>query len=272
MVTGRRPFQGRSSAETNPPPCGTRRRRSTSCAPVCRPTSCASSAAASKRTRALASKACGMFARAGVRAGRWSPAATWSPAGLAGARSPDCRCGPDLLAGAAYLGTRSGLARPFPRAAGDARHPARSRSLAALPLDNYSGDSGQDYFAEGMTDELTTQLATISRLRVIARVGDAVQGRESSVHAGDREGARRRRDCGRLGEPVRREGEDYGPARSTPGPIGICGRGASSGDRATCSRCRTSWRPPSRARLTPSSLRAEKTRLASAPRINPGGV
>ena len=52
--------------------------------------------------------------------------------------------------------------------------PGAIRSIAVLPLDNYSGDSSQDYFAEGMTDELTTQLATISRLRVISR-GSAMQ-------------------------------------------------------------------------------------------------
>ncbi len=43
------------------------------------------------------------------------------------------------------------------------------RSIAVLPLDNYSGDPKQDYFADGMTDELTTDLATISALRVISR-------------------------------------------------------------------------------------------------------
>ena len=47
--------------------------------------------------------------------------------------------------------------------------PHAIHSVAVLPLDNYSGDPGQDYFAEGMTDELTTDLATISRLRVISR-------------------------------------------------------------------------------------------------------
>jgi len=47
--------------------------------------------------------------------------------------------------------------------------PTVIRSLAVLPLDNYSGDAKQDYFAEGMTDELTTELATISQLRVISR-------------------------------------------------------------------------------------------------------
>jgi len=48
------------------------------------------------------------------------------------------------------------------------------RSIAVLPLDNYSADSTQDYFAEGMTDELTSDLAMISQLRVTSR-GSAMQ-------------------------------------------------------------------------------------------------
>jgi TolB-like protein len=50
------------------------------------------------------------------------------------------------------------------------------RSIAVLPLDNYSGDPNQDYFAEGMTDELTAKLASISQLRVISR-GSVMQFR-----------------------------------------------------------------------------------------------
>lgn len=42
-------------------------------------------------------------------------------------------------------------------------------SLAVLPLLNLSGDPQQEYFADGMTDELTTNLAQISGLRVISR-------------------------------------------------------------------------------------------------------
>src|SRR5215470_1609989 len=42
-------------------------------------------------------------------------------------------------------------------------------SLAVLPLANLSGDAGQDYFADGMTDELTTRLSNIGALRVISR-------------------------------------------------------------------------------------------------------
>ena len=80
-----------------------------------------------------------------------------------------------LLAGAAYLGTRlRAHCASRTRAGGDAVAPGAIRSIAVLPLDNYSGDASQDYFAEGMTDELTTQLAMISQLRVISR-GSAMQ-------------------------------------------------------------------------------------------------
>jgi TolB-like protein len=42
-------------------------------------------------------------------------------------------------------------------------------SLAVLPLDNLSGDPKQEYWADGMTDELITHLAKIRDLRVISR-------------------------------------------------------------------------------------------------------
>ncbi len=42
-------------------------------------------------------------------------------------------------------------------------------SVAVLPLDNLSGDPAQNYFADGMTDELTTMLAKNSTLRVTSR-------------------------------------------------------------------------------------------------------
>jgi TolB-like protein/DNA-binding winged helix-turn-helix (wHTH) protein/tetratricopeptide (TPR) repeat protein len=49
------------------------------------------------------------------------------------------------------------------------RAPTGIRSLAVLPLDNLSADNSQNYFADGMTDELITDLAQISALRVISR-------------------------------------------------------------------------------------------------------
>jgi TolB-like protein/DNA-binding winged helix-turn-helix (wHTH) protein len=42
-------------------------------------------------------------------------------------------------------------------------------SIAVLPLANLSGDASQDYFADGMTDELITSLAKNHSLRVVSR-------------------------------------------------------------------------------------------------------
>ena len=42
-------------------------------------------------------------------------------------------------------------------------------SIVVLPMENLSGDAEQDYFADGMTDELIASLARISSLRVISR-------------------------------------------------------------------------------------------------------
>jgi TolB-like protein/DNA-binding winged helix-turn-helix (wHTH) protein/Flp pilus assembly protein TadD len=47
--------------------------------------------------------------------------------------------------------------------------PQEIRSLAVLPLESLSIDASQDYFADGMTDELITDLSQISALRVISR-------------------------------------------------------------------------------------------------------
>jgi TolB-like protein/DNA-binding winged helix-turn-helix (wHTH) protein/Flp pilus assembly protein TadD len=42
-------------------------------------------------------------------------------------------------------------------------------SLAVLPLESLSNDASQDYFADGMTDELISDLGQLSALRVISR-------------------------------------------------------------------------------------------------------
>jgi TolB-like protein/tetratricopeptide (TPR) repeat protein len=43
------------------------------------------------------------------------------------------------------------------------------RGLAVLPLRNIGGDPGQDFFAEGMTSALITELAKVERLKVISQ-------------------------------------------------------------------------------------------------------
>ncbi len=47
--------------------------------------------------------------------------------------------------------------------------PPRIGSLAVLPLANLSGDADQEYFSDGMTDALITDLAEIGSLKVISR-------------------------------------------------------------------------------------------------------
>ncbi|HKV81177.1 MAG TPA: protein kinase [Candidatus Sulfotelmatobacter sp.] len=54
------------------------------------------------------------------------------------------------------------------------RHSARTtsapiRSVAVLPLENLTGDPDQQYFSDGMTDAIITDLAEIGSLRVISR-------------------------------------------------------------------------------------------------------
>jgi TolB-like protein/Tfp pilus assembly protein PilF len=53
--------------------------------------------------------------------------------------------------------------------ADDATQGPTYRSVAVLPLDNFTGDPEQEYFVDGMTEQLTTELANISELLVISR-------------------------------------------------------------------------------------------------------
>ena len=46
---------------------------------------------------------------------------------------------------------------------------SRIESLAVLPVKNYSGDPGQEFFADGMTDALIAGLAQIKAVKVISR-------------------------------------------------------------------------------------------------------
>jgi len=43
------------------------------------------------------------------------------------------------------------------------------RSIAVLPLKNFSGDPSEEFFADGITDQLITDLAKVSPLRVVSR-------------------------------------------------------------------------------------------------------
>ena len=61
-------------------------------------------------------------------------------------------------------------------------------SIAVLPLNNLSGNPNEEYFADGMTDELTTMLAKDSTLRIVSRTSamqfkDAHQSLPEIAHA-----------------------------------------------------------------------------------------
>ena len=83
-------------------------------------------------------------------------------------------------------------------------------SLAVLPLKNLSGDPKQEYFADGMTEELIAKLARISALRVISRTSVMEYkgahkplpeiAKELNVDA----------ICGRIGAAIRRPRTDHG--------------------------------------------------------------
>jgi len=55
------------------------------------------------------------------------------------------------------------------RHAGTVAEAPKIRSVAVLPLENLSGSSDQEYFADGLTESLITALAKIGGLRVISR-------------------------------------------------------------------------------------------------------
>ncbi|HLB89969.1 MAG TPA: winged helix-turn-helix domain-containing protein [Terriglobales bacterium] len=66
----------------------------------------------------------------------------------------------------ALIGLNAGGFRE--RLLGSTRH-VKIQSLAVLPLENLSKDPEQEYFADGMTDELITDLAKIRSVQVISR-------------------------------------------------------------------------------------------------------
>jgi TolB-like protein/DNA-binding winged helix-turn-helix (wHTH) protein len=81
---------------------------------------------------------------------RWRPAAVAAAAVI-------------LLVGALGIGAQ------FLRSPAHASGPSRIHSIAVLPLVNLSSDRSQEYFADGMTDELLTMLAKRTSLHVISR-------------------------------------------------------------------------------------------------------
>ena len=83
------------------------------------------------------------------------------------------------------------------------------RSLAVLPLSNLSGDPSQEYFADGMTDELITELARIPNLRVVSRTSIVGYKWLAPPTPRYRPRAERRRHRRRLHRPLRQPHPHY---------------------------------------------------------------
>ena len=62
-----------------------------------------------------------------------------------------------------------GSATPAPRASARKNQGPPRLSIVVLPFANIGGDSGQDYFVDGVTESLTTDLSQMSGMRVIGR-------------------------------------------------------------------------------------------------------
>jgi TolB-like protein/DNA-binding winged helix-turn-helix (wHTH) protein len=89
-------------------------------------------------------------------AGRQGPALRWASFGLLAAIAIAA-----VLLGLNVRGWRDRLLAREPK--------ARIQALAVLPLTNLSGDPEQEYFADGMTEDLITELGKVSSPRVISR-------------------------------------------------------------------------------------------------------
>jgi adenylate cyclase len=60
------------------------------------------------------------------------------------------------------------------------RHEGLLPSIAVLPLQNRDGDPGEDYFAEGIVEDITVSLASLHELLVIARASSLAMSRQQT--------------------------------------------------------------------------------------------
>ena len=117
-------------------------------------------------------------------------------------------------------------------------------SVAILPFTNMSGDPQQEYFADGITDEIITQLSNFSELFVIARNSSfQYKNRPMDVREIGRElGVRYLLQGG-----IRRSSDRFAsvPISSTPHRAHTAGPGAMTGNSRTSSCFRTKLSAPS---------------------------
>ena len=123
-----------------------------------------------------------------------------------------------------------------------AAYPSSEASLAVLPFVNLSGDPEQDYFADGVVDDIITALSRFTSFAVIARNSSFVyKGRAVDVRQVARISASAtflRAACGELASGC---GSPHSSSMAAPGRT--FGRNISTGRWPTSSRSRIASRP-----------------------------
>jgi adenylate cyclase len=89
-----------------------------------------------------------------------------------------------LVGGALQLGGVPGFVRDAASTLWGVEEEAERPAVAVLPFDNLSGDPSQDYFTDGLTEDIITELARNRELLVIARNSTfAFKGRSADVRS-----------------------------------------------------------------------------------------
>lgn len=93
--------------------------------------------------------------------------------------------------------------------------PPLRKSIAVLPFENLSQDKANEYFADGIQEEILTKLSRIGDLKVISRTSTQRFKSSSEDICADREAARRR-------EYPRRHGPESGRSSTRQCPTHRC--------------------------------------------------
>ena len=144
------------------------------------------------------------------------------------------------------LGARTPKERPRPTVPAMPKGPA----IAVLPFLNLSGDPKQDYFSDGLTEDILTELSRARDLRVLAR-NTSFQYKGKAVDVTQaRTRARRRATCSKAASSAPTTASASRRSSSTPrpaptfGPTVTIARWPTSSSSRTRSSARSSPRSP----------------------------